>query len=417
MKEVISSYIGDLKDLFLNTKVTDLDGADVDFTNAMEQAANDIITANSKGKKVIFSGNGGSASVANHKALDFWFTGKIRGLSFSDSSLLTCVSNDFGYSEVFAKPINMFADTGDIFVGISSSGNSENIVRAAEEARARGCKVFTFSGFGEDNRLRQNGDLNFYIESKHYNKVESTHLLLCDCILELIVKHKEKFISVNEHDIIKDAPSKKVLIALDRDGTINYDSGFFGKNDNWREELKLYSGAAYGIKKMNEFAKTVVITNQFGVAREYLTEERVKEVNQAISSLLETSGAKIENWYYCPFVEKTWAEREGINLNNRWVSDNDPELRKPNIGMLKRAAEDMGAKLEDFSHIYVVGDRISDVETGINAGGKGVLVGNEKNQGEFEKIKDIEEKHPGKILLADNLLTAAELIRADATKL
>lgn len=191
MPDVISSYISDLHELFLNTKITDKDKNLIGFHPGMERVACAILAASSRGKKVIFIGNGGSAAIASHKALDFWFTGGIKAVNFSDSSLLTCVSNDFGYAEVYAKPIDMFADEGDILIAISSSGNSENIVRAAVAAVKKGCQIFTFSGFGEENILRLMGDLNFYVASRHYNKVESTHLLLCDCILELIVAHKK----------------------------------------------------------------------------------------------------------------------------------------------------------------------------------------------------------------------------------
>lgn len=200
MKQIINNYIKDIHDLFLSSQATDLDNQPLDFHEAIKRAAEWIISANTKGKKVIFIGNGGSAAVANHKALDFWFTGKIRGLSFSDDALLTCVSNDFGYSHVFARPINMFADAGDILVSISSSGNSENIVLASEEARRRGCQIITLSGFESTNRLRRIGDLNFHVVCKHFNKVESTHLLICDCILELIVLYRNQFVNTLERN-------------------------------------------------------------------------------------------------------------------------------------------------------------------------------------------------------------------------
>lgn len=202
MDSLITAYIKDIHDHFLNTQVTDIQNQSLAFHTGVEKAVEMIMDSNSKGRKVIFIGNGGSAAVANHKALDFWFTGKIRGLSFSDDALLTCVSNDFGYSHVFARPINMFADAGDIVMAISSSGNSENIVFAAEEARRRGCNVISFSGFEQSNRLRRLGDLNFYVSGKHYNKVESTHLLICDCILELIVEYRKQFISNPERSVV-----------------------------------------------------------------------------------------------------------------------------------------------------------------------------------------------------------------------
>lgn len=409
MKEAINSYILDIKNVFLNTKITDKDGKQIDFYAGMEEAAQKIMLANSKGNKVIFAGNGGSAAVANHKALDFWFTGRIRGVSFSDSALLTCVANDFGYAQVFAKPINMFADKGDILIAISSSGNSQNIVEAAEEARMRGCEIFTFSGFKEGNRLRQVGDLNFYAPIAHYNKVESAHLLLCDCILEIVVKHKERYVQYSEH-----AREKKILVVLDRDGTINYDDdGFFGRNDNWQNELKIYDGVIEGIKKLNTCAKVVVATNQLGVARGFLTAGRVEDVNFAIDSFIKHNGGKIDGWYYCPFVEKNWAIKEGISLNSPWVLEKDPEFRKPNTGMIKKAVEDLGSQLSDFTDIYVIGDKAQDAQMALNVGGRGILVKNGKNDEEILKTRELSAKHNDKIKFAENFLGASDLILKD----
>ncbi len=192
MRQIVSNYIDDLHRLFNQTEATDIGGKEINLQDALIKSAEMVMKANSLGKKMIFIGNGGSAAVSSHKALDYWFTGKIRGIAFSDHAFLTCISNDFGYQNVFVKQIEMSADRGDILFAISSSGNSENIIQAVKEARRRGCSVFTFSGFKETNRLRRLGDLNFYIPVQHYNKVESLHLLLCDCILEIIVEKRNK---------------------------------------------------------------------------------------------------------------------------------------------------------------------------------------------------------------------------------
>ena len=197
MDNIVPDYINDLHSLFNQTKVTDTNGQQLVLADALIKAAEMVQKSSSFGKKMVFVGNGGSAAVASHKALDYWFTGKIRGISFSDHANLTCVSNDFGYQNVFAKQVEAFADKEDILFAISSSGNSENIILAVEAARQRECLVFTFSGFKENNRLRGLGDLNFYIPVQHFNKVESLHLLLCDCILEIITQNKNKFSADN----------------------------------------------------------------------------------------------------------------------------------------------------------------------------------------------------------------------------
>jgi len=111
----------------------------------------------------MFIGNGASAAIGSHQALDYWKNGGMRAVTFNDLALLTAVSNDFSYAEVFEKPIEMFADAGDILLAISSSGRSENILRGADAARKQGCRVITFSGFRPDNPLRSRGELNFYV--------------------------------------------------------------------------------------------------------------------------------------------------------------------------------------------------------------------------------------------------------------
>jgi D-sedoheptulose 7-phosphate isomerase len=135
----------------------------------------------------MFVGNGASAAIASHQAVDYWKTGGMRALAFNDPALLTCISNDFGYPQVFEKPIEMFADEGDVLMAVSSSGRSENIVRAARAARQKGCRVITMSGFDRENPLGRLGDLNFYVASKSYGHVEVTHLSLSHCLLDTIV--------------------------------------------------------------------------------------------------------------------------------------------------------------------------------------------------------------------------------------
>ena len=86
---------------------------------------------------------------------------------------------------MFAKQLEMHARQGDLLVAISSSGSSENILRAVGTARERGCAVITLSGFSPNNPLRQMGDLNLYVPSGEYGFVEVTHLSLCHAMLDL----------------------------------------------------------------------------------------------------------------------------------------------------------------------------------------------------------------------------------------
>jgi D-sedoheptulose 7-phosphate isomerase len=134
-----------------------------------------LASVRSRDRKVVVAGNGASAAIASHVAVDLTKTAGIRGIAFNDADLITCLSNDYGYQHWVAKAIECYGDTGDLAVLISSSGKSPNIVNAAVRARELGLGVVTLSGFAPDNPLRAIGDLNLWVNSRSYNVVETTH--------------------------------------------------------------------------------------------------------------------------------------------------------------------------------------------------------------------------------------------------
>ena len=118
---------------------------------AIERAAEVLLTAFRAGHKALSCGNGGSMCDAMHFAEEL--TGRYRhdrpglpAIALSDASYLTCVGNDYGYEQIFARGIRALGRPGDVFLGISTSGNSANIVRAAEAARQIGMPVILLSG-------------------------------------------------------------------------------------------------------------------------------------------------------------------------------------------------------------------------------------------------------------------------------
>ena len=192
MREFAKNYFNGLINDIKSVKVSDHGGRSIDIFEGIELVSHEIISNNQNGKKLMFIGNGASAAIASHMSTDYWKNGGIRAIAFNDSSLLTCISNDYGYKHVFEKPIEMFADNGDILVAISSSGKSENILRGVQAARTSQCKVITFSGFKNDNPLRSMGDYNFYVASPSYGPVEIIHLSICHCICDAIIQEKSK---------------------------------------------------------------------------------------------------------------------------------------------------------------------------------------------------------------------------------
>lgn len=138
-------------------------------------------------KKLMFIGNGGSAAISSHQALDFSLNCGIKARAFNDPCFLTCMANDFGFENVFAKQILLVAEKGDVLAAISSSGKSPNILKGVEVAREKGCRIITMSGFNPNNPLRKKGDINLYVASDSYRFVEACHYLYWDFILEMVI--------------------------------------------------------------------------------------------------------------------------------------------------------------------------------------------------------------------------------------
>ena len=205
----------------------------------------------------------------------------------------------------------------------------------------------------------------------------------------------------------------KVLVALDRDGTINVDQGYTGKDPQWREKLQLCERVIDGIRKLKSDSKIdlCVVSNQAGVARGFVTLQRVDEVNDAINQLLLDAHIDLRFWYTCPYVDSQYAREKGLRLPCEWVDDNN-EDRKPSIGMLRRAANDFGYSLEFYDRIYVIGDKPSDVQTALNAKGIGIIVREDDNQKEVEEVQrwNDRDEYRGRVKVAKDLEEAAKTI-------
>lgn len=152
----------------------------------LANAAQTIKRTDGQGNKVIIAGNGGSAAMASHLAVDFTKAAGIRTVCFNEPSLITCFANDYGYEHWLEQALVQYADPGDLLLLISSSGTSKNIVNAACKAKELKLSLITFSGFAENNPLRQLGDINFWVDSCGYNIVEMTHHIWAVAIVDYI---------------------------------------------------------------------------------------------------------------------------------------------------------------------------------------------------------------------------------------
>jgi D-sedoheptulose 7-phosphate isomerase len=143
-------------------------------------------------KKIIFTGNGGSSSIAGHLTVDCINAAGIRAVNFNDPGIITCFSNDYGYENWVSRALDCYADSGDVLVLISSSGNSENILAGARKAKSLGLSVVTLTGFDTSNPLKKMGDINFWVDSNKYNIVEMTHHIWLLAIVDYIIESNKE---------------------------------------------------------------------------------------------------------------------------------------------------------------------------------------------------------------------------------
>ena len=188
----LSSYIKCLYDLLLSTQVTDSRGMVLPLGEGTSKVVEMILSAKSTSGKAMVIGNGGSAAIASHLQNDLCKAVGVRVLDFSQVPLLTALSNDEGYGSVYERPVELWADAGDLLVAISSSGRSENIIRAVQAAAARKCRIITLSGFSSDNPLRRLGNLNFYVASSEYGYVESAHTVISHFVIDRAVMSRSE---------------------------------------------------------------------------------------------------------------------------------------------------------------------------------------------------------------------------------
>lgn len=181
-KDFLDDYVGRLH------RAIRVDDAIVALTSATRHI---WLRSAERGSRVIFIGNGGSAGIASHLAIDLSKNASLPAVCFSDASMMSCLANDFGFEEWIAHAVRLNAREGDCLVAISSSGRSKNILNAVGKARAMKLDVVTLSGMSPDNPLRELGDVNYYVDSRSYNIVETAHQFWMMAVIDLIIGRAE----------------------------------------------------------------------------------------------------------------------------------------------------------------------------------------------------------------------------------
>jgi D-sedoheptulose 7-phosphate isomerase len=156
-------------------EITEKNGTSLGVEPGMAAAMQILAQVRKSNDSAYVIGNGGSAGVASHAVNDLVNVAKVRAFTLHDPSLLTCMTNDYGYENAFARILAQIAKPKDVLIAISSSGNSKNIRNAAVQAIDSDMFVITLSGFAGDNPLRSLGDINIWLDSRDYGLVEIGH--------------------------------------------------------------------------------------------------------------------------------------------------------------------------------------------------------------------------------------------------
>ena len=182
-KDFIKKYLDDFSALVK---------PDQEIVNKIVEIKNILNETKKNNAKTLIFGNGGSAAIASHVSVDLTKNAKIRAINFNESDLITCFSNDYGYERWVEKAIDFYADANDVLILISSSGKSQNMIKACEAGRRKKIsKIITLTGHDKNNPLSKHGDINLWIDSKAYNFVENMHQLWLLTVVDLIIGKRE----------------------------------------------------------------------------------------------------------------------------------------------------------------------------------------------------------------------------------
>jgi len=182
-----SGYFAAFARLFDEVEITTRDGRGLTLDEGVAAAIDLVVALRTSQAKAMIIGNGGSAAIASHLHNDLCKSVGVRAMVFNEPPLLTALANDDGYHTVFHRPLELWANPGDLLIAVSSAGESQNIIKAATLGAAKGCRLLTMSGFKPGNSLRRLGDVNVYVPSDRYGYVEMAHSVIGHCVTDMAI--------------------------------------------------------------------------------------------------------------------------------------------------------------------------------------------------------------------------------------
>lgn len=333
----------------LSEAVTMLDllRSDVCVLNQFAGLKQNLIDCFNRGGKVLVAGNGGFAAISQHIVAEL--VGKLRkkrnplpALSLaSDIAVLTCGANDFGFEKVFSRQIEALAKPEDIFLGLTTSGKSKNILEAISVAIERGLSSFVITGENPPLALLELCPSTIQLPFSQTESIQDITMILfhklCRDIESSLFSDSEN--NVWQRILASAKTNRYKWLILDRDGVVNEltPNGYVTNIDDVilnRQFLAICKDLS------DTFKGIFIVTNQACIGKGLATEAQVQAINNYILSEIEKHGGYITDVFVCPYA------------------DSESEYRKPNIGIannLRQQYPDV-----DFSETLVIGDSYSD---------------------------------------------------------
>lgn len=309
--------------------------------------SNDIAKCIDCGGKVIVCGNGGFAAISQHIVAELM--GKLHkkrkpfaAISLvSDSSTNTCIANDFGYEKIFARQLLGIGKSNDIFIVLSASGESKNILEATSVAKDLGIKTYAFVGIGKSGLLSELGANVISLNSDDTGVVQDVVMFLFHTICHIV---EQEFNDCSHSLIWKTAVDLALeyqlnTLLLDRDGVINClcPNGYVLS----KEDVQLNDSFVTSCRVLAETYKYIfIVSNQACIGKGLVSRAKIDDINRYIVDQIVLHGGRIDGVYICP------------------DANSDSFERKPNIGMGKQICRDYPEI--DYSKSLMIGDSYSD---------------------------------------------------------
>ena len=299
---------------------------------AVVKIADVITNALKKGNKLIFMGNGGSSADAQHIAAEF--TGRylfdrppLSAISLSAIAPMSAIGNDYSFDLVFKRQVLAHARKGDIIIGISTSGNSRNVIEAMNAAKEIG--AINVSWTGPKGMMKDIADYALIINSQSTPHIQEGYFVAGHAICGLV-----------ERNIFG-----KKAVFIDRDDTVAKDVPYCDD----ASKFVMFDCVAPSIKRLNDAGYMVImVTNQSGLSRGKFDEKTLNAIHEKLMKTVEAAGGKIEEIFVCPHHP-----------------DEKCGCRKPEIGMGVAAISKYHINSKES---FMIGNSDADVEFGKKIG-------------------------------------------------